>query len=57
MRPYFLGENMELNENVLKELCEKLNIKEKQANAVLEMLEDDKTVAFIARYKKKQQAG
>ncbi len=57
MRPYFLEENMELNENVLKELCEKLNIKEKQANAVLEMLEDDKTVAFIARYRKEATGG
>jgi len=48
---------MELNENVIKELCEKLNIKENQANAVLDMLKEDKTVAFIARYRKEATGG
>ena len=46
-----------LNEEVIKELCNQLNIKEAQANAVLEMLKDDKTVAFIARYRKEATGG
>ncbi len=48
---------MELNENVIQELCEKLNIKKNQALAVLDMLNDDKTVAFIARYRKEATGG
>ena len=43
---------MELSENVINELSEKLNIKTDKIIAVLDMLADDKTVAFIARYRK-----
>ena len=48
---------MELSENVINNLCEELNIKPSQAQAVLEMLADDKTVAFIARYRKEATGG
>ena len=48
---------MELSEQVISELCNELNIKEEQAKAVLEMLADEKTVAFIARYRKEATGG
>ena len=48
---------MEMNDNVILELCKNLNIKPSQANAVLDMLKDDKTVAFIARYRKEATGG
>ena len=48
---------MELSEKVIKSICNELNIKESQANAVLEMLADEKTVAFIARYRKEATGG
>ena len=48
---------MELNEKVLKNLETTLNIKIEQIKAVLEMLEDEKTVAFIARYRKEATGG
>ena len=48
---------MELSEQVITELCTELNIKEEQAKAVLEMLADEKTVAFIARYRKEATGG
>ena len=48
---------MELSEQVITELCNELNIKEEQAKAVLEMLADEKTVAFIARYRKEATGG
>ena len=48
---------MELSEQVITELCSELNIKKEQAKAVLEMLADEKTVAFIARYRKEATGG
>lgn len=48
---------MELSGQVINELCNELNIKEEQAKAVLEMLADEKTVAFIARYRKEATGG
>ena len=46
-----------LNDNVILDICNKLNIKEEQAKSVLEMLKDEKTVAFIARYRKEMTGG
>ena len=48
---------MELNEKVLLNLQNSLSIKKEQMTAVLEMLADDKTVAFIARYRKEATGG
>ena len=41
-----------MNENLIKQIAETLKVKEEQVKAVLELLQDDKTVAFIARYRK-----
>ena len=46
-----------LNENVLKSIEEKFHVKDTQISAVLEMLADDKTLAFIARYRKEATGG
>ena len=46
-----------LNDNVILSLCKELNIKENQAKEVLNMLADEKTVAFIARYRKEVTGG
>lgn len=46
-----------LNDNVLNSICNELNITKEQITAVLEMLKDDKTVAFIARYRKEVTGG
>ena len=46
-----------LNDNVILDICNKLNIKEEQAKSVLEMLKEEKTVAFIARYRKEMTGG
>lgn len=46
-----------VNENVIKLLCQEQGIKREQAIAVLDMLADDKTVAFIARYRKEVTGG
>ena len=46
-----------LNENVINDLAAKLNIKVDSINAVLLMLAEDKTVAFIARYRKEATGG
>ena len=48
---------MEINEQVLLQISKEQNIKESQIKAVLEMLEDEKTVAFIARYRKEATGG
>jgi uncharacterized protein len=45
------------NENVLKAIEEKFHVKDKEISAVLEMLADEKTVAFIARYRKEATGG
>jgi len=41
-----------MNELVIKEMVNKLNIKEKQIKAVLSLLEEGNTIPFIARYRK-----
>lgn len=46
-----------INENVINLLCKEQGIKREQAIAVLDMLADDKTVAFIARYRKEVTGG
>lgn len=48
---------MELSENVINSICEELKIKDTQVKTVLEMLSDEKTVAFIARYRKEATGG
>ena len=46
-----------VSENVINEVSESLNCKKEHIIAVLEMLSDDKTVAFIARYRKEATGG
>ena len=46
-----------LNEQVLDSISKELNIKIEQITSVLDMLADDKTVAFIARYRKEATGG
>ena len=46
-----------MNENLIKQIAINLNVKEEQIKAVLELLQDDKTVAFIARYRKEATGG
>ena len=46
-----------MNENLIKQIAETLKVKEEQVKAVLELLQDDKTVAFIARYRKEATGG
>ena len=46
-----------INENVLSNISKEMNIKTEQIIAVLEMLKDEKTVAFIARYRKEATGG
>ena len=46
-----------MNENLIKQIALELNVKEEQVKAVLELLQDDKTVAFIARYRKEATGG
>lgn len=46
-----------INENVLSNISKEMNIKAEQIIAVLEMLKDEKTVAFIARYRKEATGG
>lgn len=46
-----------MKEEILKEIASKLKVKLEQIQAVLELLEDDKTVAFIARYRKEATGG
>jgi uncharacterized protein len=46
-----------INENVINLLCKEQGIKKEQAIAVLDMLADGKTVAFIARYRKEVTGG
>ncbi|WP_027334005.1 Tex-like N-terminal domain-containing protein [Mycoplasma elephantis] len=41
-----------MNKKIIKQLAEKLNIKEGQVEAKLTLLEQDSTVPFIARYRK-----
>ena len=46
-----------INEEIIKKIASDENIKESQINAVLTMLQDEKTVAFIARYRKEATGG
>lgn len=46
-----------MNERIIKEIAERLNVKSEQVQAVLELLQEDKTVAFIARYRKEATGG
>lgn len=46
-----------LNEDVLKMICTQLSVSQSSVQAVLDMLADDKTVAFIARYRKEVTGG
>ncbi len=48
---------MELNDNVIERICSEQNIKVEQVKVVLDMLADEKTVAFIARYRKEATGG
>ena len=48
---------MEINDKVLKEISLELNIKEDAIIQVLDLLSQDKTVAFIARYRKEATGG
>ena len=46
-----------LNETLLEGIAKELGIKVSQINAVLDLLKDEKTVAFIARYRKEATGG
>ena len=46
-----------MNENLIKQIALELKVKEEQVKAVLELLQEDKTVAFIARYRKEATGG
>lgn len=41
-----------MNENIIKEISIELQVKEKQVEATLKLLEDGNTIPFIARYRK-----
>ena len=41
-----------MNEVIIKEIAKDLNITEKQVNTVLQLLSEDNTIPFIARYRK-----
>lgn len=41
-----------MNENIIKDICDDLNIKEAGVIAVLKLLEEGNTIPFIARYRK-----
>ena len=45
------------SDNIIKNVSLELNTTEQHVKAVLEMLKDDKTVAFIARYRKEATGG
>lgn len=46
-----------MNEQLLNDIAKRLNVSIKQVKSVLELLEDEKTVAFIARYRKEATGG
>lgn len=41
-----------MNETIIKEISDELNVKTKQVEATLKLLEDGNTIPFIARYRK-----
>lgn len=46
-----------MNEEIIQAIAKELQVKEQQVRAVLELLENDHTVAFIARYRKEVTGG
>ncbi len=46
-----------MNEEIIKKIAEDLKVKIEQVKAVLELLENDHTIAFIARYRKEATGG
>lgn len=46
-----------MNEELLQQIADELSIRLDQVQAVLELLQDEKTVAFIARYRKEATGG
>lgn len=48
---------MELNDQIIEVLAKNLNVNASQIKQVLEFLKDEKTVAFIARYRKEATGG
>ena len=46
-----------LNEMIITNIATDLGVKVEQVNAVLDLLKDEKTVAFIARYRKEMTGG
>ncbi len=41
-----------MNQNIILQIAKELNVKERQVENVLKLLEDGNTVPFIARYRK-----
>ena len=41
-----------MNQEIITEISKNLNIKNKQVEVVLQLLEDGNTIPFIARYRK-----
>lgn len=46
-----------MNENIIKQIVDKLDIREKQAINTLQLLEEGNTIPFIARYRKEATSG
>lgn len=46
-----------MNDNIIENISKDLNISVKQVNTVLELLKDDNTIPFIARYRKEATGG
>lgn len=45
---------MKMNETIIQEVAQELNIKDNQVKVVLDMLAENNTIPFIARYRKQQ---
>ena len=52
-----MANNNYINDELLKQISEKLNVKVSQIQAVLKLIEDGGTVPFIARYRKEVTGG
>ena len=48
---------MKMNDNIIENISKDLNIGTKQVNTVLELLKEDNTIPFIARYRKEATGG
>ncbi len=46
-----------MNDNIIENISKDLNISTKQVNTVLELLQEDNTIPFIARYRKEATGG